>query len=169
MENLGIDSRLLIAQLINFGLFFIVFKKYLAKPFSSFIEEQKNKIKEQDVVYAKSKEIEAKLEVREKELMTKVKKESAAILEEAKKAAEEVRKEMVLKAESEAKGIVTKAQKQIEDQKQALTEEAKEKIKEVSFFMVNEALKETLTEETRKKLTANILKRSSKTVSFYEN
>lgn len=169
MENLGLDSRLLIAQLINFGLFFFVFKKFLAKPFTSYLEEQSKKAKEQDAVYAKTQEIEAKLAVREKELLAKVKKESAAVLEEAKKSAEALRKEAVSKAEDEAKAIVAKAHTQIEEQKLALTDEAKAKIKEVSFFMVNEALKETLSEDVRKKLTANILKRSSKSVTFYEN
>ncbi len=163
MENLGIDSRLLIAQLINFGLFFFVFKRFLAKPFSSFIDEQKSKLQEQDKVFAKTKEIEVKLEVREKELMAKVKKESSAVLEEAKKAGDAVRREAVIKAQEEANVLVAKAQKQIEEQKLALADEAKEKIKEVSFFMVNEALKETLSEDVKKKLTANILKRFENT------
>ena len=46
MENLGIDLKLMIAQSINFLLFFFIVKKFIAKPFTNFLEEEKNKEKE---------------------------------------------------------------------------------------------------------------------------
>jgi F0F1-type ATP synthase membrane subunit b/b' len=42
MENLGIDGKLLSAQLINFILFFIIYKKYIAKPFMAFLKKEKS-------------------------------------------------------------------------------------------------------------------------------
>ena len=43
MENLGIDIKLLIAQLINFGIFFFIIAKFVAKPFTKFLNEERNK------------------------------------------------------------------------------------------------------------------------------
>ena len=47
MDKLGIDVKLLIAQLVNFGLFFFIFQKFIAKPFLGLIksEEKKEKAK----------------------------------------------------------------------------------------------------------------------------
>ena len=42
MENLGIDIKLLIAQMINFGLFFFIIKKFVTKPFLNFVEDEKS-------------------------------------------------------------------------------------------------------------------------------
>src|SRR3989344_4575625 len=55
MEGLGIDLKLLIAQIINFGLFFYVFKRFLAKPFVSFIDEEKQKEAERETSLQKAK------------------------------------------------------------------------------------------------------------------
>jgi len=43
MEGLGVDVKLLIAQVINFLLFFYIFKKYLAKPFQKYLDEETKK------------------------------------------------------------------------------------------------------------------------------
>ena len=37
MENLGIDGKLLLAQIINFVLFFILVTKFVVKPFTAFL------------------------------------------------------------------------------------------------------------------------------------
>ena len=46
MENLGINVKLIIAQIINFALFFLIYKKFIAKPFVNFINGEKKKEEE---------------------------------------------------------------------------------------------------------------------------
>jgi len=43
MEKLGVDIKLLIAQITNFILFFIVFKKLVSKPFKNFLDDERKK------------------------------------------------------------------------------------------------------------------------------
>src|SRR3989344_7575734 len=44
MENLGLDLKVLIAQLVNFGLLLFVMKKYLYGPLVKAIDERNKKI-----------------------------------------------------------------------------------------------------------------------------
>ncbi len=43
MENLGVDIKLLIAQLVNFLLFLYIFKKFVSNSFETFLKEERKK------------------------------------------------------------------------------------------------------------------------------
>src|SRR3990167_6759146 len=140
MEGLGIDLKLLIAQIINFGLFFYVFKRFLAKPFVSFIDEEKQKEAERETSLQKAKKLEDEL----------LKKKQQA-QEKARKEAQEIKK---------------KAQKQIELEKETIYADAKEKVAKLSLFIVQNTLREVLSDDLRKKITERILKNSSKHIKL---
>ena len=91
MENLGIDSKLLIAQLINFALFFFIFKKYLARPFLKFINDEKQNTEDKEKLLVKAKAMEEKLKENEKTMKAALKKESDAQIQEAKESAQKIR------------------------------------------------------------------------------
>src|SRR3989344_4531891 len=113
MEGLGIDLKLLIAQIINFGLFFYVFKRFLAKPFVSFIDEEKQKEAERETSLQKAKKLEDEL----------------------------------LKKEQQA-------------------QEKARKVAKLSLFIVQNTLREVLSDDLRKKITERILKNSSKHIKL---
>jgi len=46
MEALGLDIRLLVAQLINFGLLIFLLNKFLYKPLIKMLDDRKKKIAE---------------------------------------------------------------------------------------------------------------------------
>ena len=46
MENLGIDVKLLIAQVVNFALFLFIFHRFISKPFLRFLDSEKKKDEE---------------------------------------------------------------------------------------------------------------------------
>ncbi len=169
MENLGIDLKLLIAQAINFALFFFVFKKFLVKPFSKFIAGEKNKEEEKEKLLAEAKKQEELLKKKEESLNATMKRQADKIVDEAKKSAELLKKEILDEAAKEAELIREKAKKQLGIEKETLNRSARDKVLEFSFFLVNKALKDFLTPEARKKITELILKSSPKKVSLYEN
>lgn len=169
MENLGIDGRLLIAQLINFGLFFVVFRKFLAKPFLTYLQDQKTKAVEQEKIFQKANGMESKLAEREKELKDKAKKEAAELLKEAKKSAEAIHHEAISTAQKDADALIEKTKKQLASQEQELMDRLSSQVKELSFAIVNQALKDALTEDVRKTVTESIIKNSPKNLKMYEN
>lgn len=162
MEGLGIDLKLLIAQIINFGLFFYVFKRFLAKPFVHYIDEEKQKELEREKSFQKAKKLEEEALKKEQEALTKVRKEAQEIIKEAKQIAEKLKEEVLAQAQEEVREIKKKAQKQVELEKEAVYADAKEKITKLSFFIVQNALREVLSDDLKKKITERILKNSSK-------
>jgi len=166
MENLGIDMKLLVAQLINFALFAWVFKKYLAKPFQNFIAQEKLQDEEKERIFAEAKAVEEGIEKREQKQREKAKKEYAQLMSDAKVEAETAKNEIIEAAHAEAAQIKDKAQIQIDAERAAMQTAAQEQIRELSFYLVNTSLKEVLSEDMKKKITASILKNSPKSVSL---
>jgi len=84
MENLGIDGKLLIAQLINFGIFFLLFAKFISKPFLKFLQQERRNEKDKESLLGKLKKGEEELGLQEKEMRNKIKKERNEIIEKSK-------------------------------------------------------------------------------------
>src|SRR3989344_2693593 len=146
MENLGIDIKLMLAQLINFVLFFIIIKKFVAKPFQSFLQTE-----------------------RQKELEKKMKQEFDKTLAEAKVEANKIKEEIVLTAKKEGETLKEAAKKEIEQEKEALYKQVKKKVSDLSLFLVAKSLREILDTEERKKVSAKILSSLPKTININEN
>ena|SRR3989344_1595729 len=110
MQNLGLDWKVLIAQLVNFGLLLFIMKKYLYGPLVKAIDERNKKI---SGALDDSKKIEEKLqniEKKETELLDlarqKAKKEREEILDIALKEKEKVVEEAKVAAQREIdKGV----------------------------------------------------------------
>ncbi|MDO8609962.1 MAG: ATP synthase F0 subunit B [bacterium] len=158
MENLGIDPKLLLAQVINFLLFFFIIKKFIVKPFNLFLDQEKKQDKDKEEALATIKKTEEEIVIKEQKLTEKAKKEMNLMLDQAKKDSEQVKSEMLKQAEIEAEGVKTKMKKQLEEERDSLYKELKEKIADVSMSVVTQSLSEALDETDKKKVTQRILK-----------
>jgi F-type H+-transporting ATPase subunit b len=161
MENLGIDPKLLIAQIINFILFFFIVKKFIAKPFIQFINNEKNKEKEKEKLLNDLKKSEEAFIFKEKEMKTKMKREINETITEAKKEASDLKKELMKQAEQEVQEMMLKSKEQLEQERIALYSEIKKKVVDLSVLIVNQALIDSLDEEMKKKVTAKIIEKAS--------
>lgn len=166
MENLGIDTKLIIAQLINFGLFFFVFKRFMARPFQNFVAKERKEQEEHQRLLATSRQAEERMEKTEKEFKDKMKKEQARILDEAKKEAETVRRDLIDQAHAEAEEIRSRALAQVEQEKADLEAKTKEHITKVGMLVVSQSLQDVLNEDMKKKITDSIIKNSGKRISL---
>lgn len=164
MENLGIDYKLLIAQIVNFLLFFFIFKKYIAKPFFQFLQAEKKKEQEKETILQKAAKMEEENALREKEWKTAARKDKEKMMEDVKEQGTKVKEEMMVQAKKEAVEYVEKAKKQIQEERMALNKEMKERTLDLSLYLVDKALKNYLTDDVKKGLTEYILKNSSKDI-----
>ena len=108
MEKLGIDLKLILVQIVNFGLLLFILKKVLYKPVLESIKKRREELeaneKEKGVIEK------AKLEL--------VLKEKEEILKNAKREAEAGKRKIIDKANRESKEILQGTRRQIErDQK----------------------------------------------------
>ena len=169
MENLGIDIKLMLAQLINFVLFFIIIKKFVAKPFQSFLQTERQKEAEKQKLLEDAQKQEEALANKQKELEKKMKQEFDKTLAEAKVEANKIKEEIVLTAKKEGETLKEAAKKEIEQEKEALYKQVKKKVSDLSLFLVAKSLREILDTEERKKVSAKILSSLPKTININEN
>ena len=108
MDKLGLDIKQIVAQLINFILFFLIFKKFIARPFARFLDEEKAKAKETETALARIRLEEEQLAVRRNQLNEEMKTEFDKAMKEAKKEADILKKELIIEAKKEAEEIKNK-------------------------------------------------------------
>lgn len=164
MENLGIDGKLLLAQIINFGLFFFIFKRFISAPFSKFLNEEKTKEQEKQKLLDEMKKREERIAEEERKRKVELKQEIDELIKKAKKDAEQVKTELLAQAKTEADGVLVLAKKEINEERTKLFKEVKNKAGEMSMLMINKALKSYLDTDTQKKLTTYIVNNLSKDV-----
>lgn len=157
MENLGIDARLLIAQMINFVLFFLIVKKFIVKPFNRFVDDEKTKEKQTEAMRKTIEKQTETMQAHEKEFKQKMKKEMQTVLEKAKGDGLVIKEEMLVQTKKEMDVLKDKTQVQLLQEKTALEQEMKNKLAEMSMLIVNQSLKSVLDETTRKRITEKIL------------
>jgi len=166
MENLGIEGKLLLAQIINFVLFFILVKQFIVKPFTAFLnQERKNEEEKNRMLEKLKKSDEAGMEA-EKKMKEKMKKEFDTLFVQAKKEAQDMRADLMKQAEADALEIKAKNSKLMEEEKNLLYREVKDKIIKTSLMIVESTLKESLDESARKKITGTIIKNYEGKVNF---
>lgn len=98
MESLGLDLKLILAQIINFGLLVFVLSRFVYQPLIRLLDERKAKAEE---ILAKSKKIEEQLGALEDK--------EEEILKEAREKAREEREKLLLLASEEKKAIIEQA------------------------------------------------------------
>jgi F-type H+-transporting ATPase subunit b len=169
MENLGIDGKLLLAQIINFVLFFILVKKFLLKPFTAFLNQERKNEEEKNKLLDRLKKSEEASQEAEKKAKEKIKKEFDLLFIQAKKDAQNIRADLIKQAEADAQEIREKSKKLLEEEKNSLYREVKDKIIKTSLMIVDNALKESLDEPARKQVTNFIIKNYRGKLKVYEN
>lgn len=158
MESLGIDIKLLIAQIINFVLFFLIFKRFVSTPFSNFLNIEKRKEEEKEKILQEVKRKEEDIIAQELKAKERMKKEYEAAVKSAKLDAQKVREDLLGEAKGESETIVERGRRQIGEEKETMHKEVKAKIADLSIFIVNKVLSQYLNEQMKKNITREILK-----------
>lgn len=162
MEALGIDPKLLTAQLINYGVFFAVFYFFVSKPFFKYIQNQRDQEKERERISEALQKREEEMKAEQEKMKQEMKKELEAAIVEAKEEAAKAKEELIAKAKKESEEIVEKSRKQLIEEREELVREMKDKTIELSVMIVSKALGDYLSGDAQKHITKNILEKVSK-------
>ncbi len=158
MENLGLDLKLFIAQLVNFAIFFFVFQKFVSKPFLAYLRKQKQEEELREEFAAEIEKRKEKLEAEDAKMEKRRKEALDKALAQAKEDAASVKQEIIETAKKEAAEIVAKGRAQVEEERKELYKDVRQQIASVSMIVVEKALREYLTDDAQKKITQNIVK-----------
>ena len=114
MDKLGIEPKLLVAQIVNFLIIVFVLSKLLYKPILNMLAKRKKEIEEGLKLTEKMRVEEEKFQQKKQKMLETTRGEAAAILEEARKQAKEEEKEIIAAAHKEADIIIVKGKAEAE-------------------------------------------------------
>ncbi len=157
MENLGIDFKLMVAQLVNFGLFYFIFKKFISGPMNQLAEEEKRKEADRESALQSLKKSEALISEKEAALKQKIQKEADELMKKAKAEAEKAKEAYLKEAKAEAEKLISKAKEQVQEERQKMEKELKKEAIDISIALINKALGDYLSENIQKDLNKHIL------------
>jgi F-type H+-transporting ATPase subunit b len=160
LNALGIDTRILIAQLINFTVLLFVLYKFAYKPLLKFLDERREKIRQGVENARRAEERLEEVKAQEKGIIKNAKKEALGIIEQAKLEAEEKREIMIVRAREEIGEIINSEKEKIRIEK---AETLKEIRREVGG-LVADALEKVLAESVDKKRDQEIIRKVVKNI-----
>lgn len=150
--KLGIDWRLLVFQIVNFGIVLIVLRHFLYLPLIAFLEKRRERI-EEGLVFAR--EMEKKLAAADEEYahrLSRAKSEAQSIVERATKNADKLKAELVTKADFEAKKIVERAVLDMAAEKEKIIADVRKEAAELVIVATRQVLGGEIDEKRAKQL-----------------
>lgn len=152
---LGLNIKILLAQLVNFAVLVFVLWKFGYKPILKFLDERKNKIEQGILDAQKAEERLKEIAVREKKIFKKAKKETLAILEEANQTGERNKEKMITRAKEEIGQIINEEKAKIQAEKAETLRDIK---REVSGLVI-EAVEKIMEEKVDEKKDCELIKK----------
>jgi F-type H+-transporting ATPase subunit b len=135
-----IDYKIILAQIFNFGIVFVVLYLYALKPLNKLMKERGDKI-EKGIHDAKSNtEILNKTKAEYEEIIIKARNEAQKIFQEGKKEAEAKKVLMLEKAKDEVTIMIENGKRNLENEKIKMVGEAKEEITSLSIKIAEKIL-----------------------------
>jgi F-type H+-transporting ATPase subunit b len=147
LHTLGIDFKVLIAQIINFGILIAVLTKLLYRPILTMLEQRRKRIEESQKLAEEIDKKAAKMEEEMKHKRDQAKSEAAEIVGDAKSQAEKDREQILLAAAAESDRVKNEGREQIELERQALYDETKRRVGKLALVLVTKSLQQDMGEE----------------------
>lgn len=158
MEALGIDWKLLIAQVVNFLILLILLSKFLYKPIVKMLDNRAEKIKAGLAAAEKSQQDLKKADVESEKIREKAYSEANEILAGAKTEASEEAKKIVAKAEAQAEEIRKYAAEEALSSKDKAMKDAKGELSNLVTLALGKIIGEQIDETEKKKMTEKAIK-----------
>ncbi|OGE80416.1 MAG: ATP synthase F0 subunit B [Candidatus Doudnabacteria bacterium RIFCSPHIGHO2_01_FULL_45_18] len=158
LGTLGIDWKLFLAQLINFGIVLFIFWKWIVKPLGKTLTDRQERI-EQGLKNTEHTEAEKKKfeEWRVNE-MKKVRAEADNILRTTTDTANQIKQETIVDAQHQANKILDQAKTNIESEKIQSMKEIKQEVATLVVMASEKILRGKLDEKKDKELISESMK-----------
>lgn len=158
MDKLGIEPKLLLAQVINFIIIIFVLGKLLYKPILSMLEKRRKEIEEGLKLTEKMRQEDEKFQEKKQKMLETTRKEAQAIIDEARKQAKEEEKDILATAHKEAEQIVEKGKSDAIRVRQDMEKDVKRSAIELAVVMSKRLLATAFSGDDKHKLIAKHIK-----------
>jgi len=158
LDALGIDWKLLLAQIVNFLILLILLTKFLYKPIVKMLDDRSKKIDTGLKAAEKSEQDLKKADVDAEKIREKAYKEANEILVNAKTEASDEAKQIVSKAEAQAEEIRKYAAEEALSSKDKAMRAAKGELSNLVTLALGKIIGEQFSESDKEKMTKEAIK-----------
>jgi len=162
ISKLGIDGKILIAQIVNFFVLLIVLYKFLYKPLLGVMDKRKAKIEKS---LKEAEKISERMTAVQKEIEEKqhlAKKDAVRIIDDAKQNASTERQRLKEEAVQEITALKEKAKQEIADEKASIVNDLRSEIGEMVVDLSKKVLGRNLNEDDEKRFVASLIQEVKK-------
>lgn len=156
-KALGLDLKILLAQLVNFAVLVLVLYRFGYKPILSFLDDRKKKIERGIANAEKAEKRLEDISKKEKEVLAKARGEAQEMINLAKETAEKSKAEIVAKAQEESGKMIETAKSRVEEEKSRAIREIKSEVAELVGLAVEKVVKEKVDSEKDRKIIEDLL------------
>jgi F-type H+-transporting ATPase subunit b len=154
LHNLGINWKLLAAQMVNFLILLWLLKRFLYGPIIELLARRREAIEKSAGDVENIKEQLAGIAVTREAELDRARKEANGIVEDARKAAKEKGDELAKEAEKRVEKIVAEAKRHIEEERVKMADEVARDVVTLVLAATEKVLKERLPQGAHEKFVA---------------
>jgi F-type H+-transporting ATPase subunit b len=162
VEQLGIDGRWFISQLVNFIVLLIILQRFLYKPVLNMLHQRQERIRESMDYAERVKQEAARAQEDYQKKIEESHREGQAIIGQATQQAERAREEILARAQEEAKEIKAKAATDVEYERKRVMAELRDQVAELAILAAGRVLGKELDASTHRQVVADFLNESGK-------
>lgn len=159
MQALGIDWKLLLAQIVNFLILLVLLTKFLYKPIVKILDTRTEKIEAGLKAAEKSQKDLEKADVDAEKIREKAYEDANEILVNAKAEASAEAKQIVSKVETQAKEIRKYAAEEALQSKDKAMKDARGELSNLVTLALGKIIGEQLGEAAKQKMTKDAIKK----------
>jgi F-type H+-transporting ATPase subunit b len=162
VEQLGIDGRWFISQLVNFIVLLLILQRFLYKPMLNMLHQREERIRASMDDAERVKKAAAQAEEAYKERIEESRREAQTIIAQAVQQAERVREERMALAEEEARQVVAKAKEDAQHERQRVVAELRSEVADLAVLAAGRVLGKALDAKTHRQVVLDFLDESGK-------
>ena len=152
LANLGIDWKLLLAQVVNFVVVLLVLKHFAYQPMLKLLDERTAKIEKGLADAENAGKKLGEMEVREKAVLSEARSEAKRILAEADEAAQKRDAAKIAETEARVKKLLQESEAKMSADQKKMLEEAKQELAGTVLLAVEKILREKMDSAKEKEL-----------------
>lgn len=160
LGTLGINGKIFLAQLINFGVILFVLWKYAFTPVAKMLQQRADKIEKSVHDAGRIETEKQEFEVWKNEAMKEARAQASAIVTQAKTEAEKNREEITAQTKADQQKLIEQTKAQIEAEKTTALKAAKAELADI----ITNATEKILRGKLDEKKDADLIKESLKEI-----
>ena len=144
LAKLGVDWKLLLAQVVNFLILLFVLRRFAYKPMLKFLDDRSKKIEAglRDAKLATEKL--AEIEAKERAVLEEARKESAAMIARTRESAEKTAQKIMIESREESERALNETRRKIEAERESMRTDMKRELAGLVLLATEKVLEEKL-------------------------